>query len=76
MGDRIETNEQRAPDRAPGRQVREYRPGFRRPGFGGFMLALASALTPGSLLRAVIGSGAWAGRRPGSGVVDLFRRGE
>ena len=46
-------------------------------------LAIAVVLaggTPGlfslaTALFALIGSGAWAGRRPGSGVLDLFRRG-
>jgi hypothetical protein len=29
-----------------------------------------------TVLLAVIGSGAWVGRRPGSNVLDLFQRGE
>ena len=54
----METNGQVAPDPVPRWETIEYPPGFRRLRFGGFMLALASSLTVGSILLAILGIGA------------------
>jgi hypothetical protein len=52
-------SDQAAPERVSGsQQVPEHRPGFRRLGFGGFMLALGSALAAWSVLLVVLGVGA------------------